>query len=88
MNFLEINIFKMLHILQIWHIPQKLYGLNYKKRVKDRNLKNLDELKIITIEEWIKIPKKFIQKLFKNFIKRCQKIIELKGGRLEPVHLN
>ena len=46
------------------------------------------ELKIITIEEWIKIPKKFIQKLFKNFIKRCQKIIELKGGRLEPVHLN
>jgi hypothetical protein len=29
-----------------------------------------------------------MQKLFKNFIKRCQKIIELKGGRLEPVHLN
>ena len=25
--------------------------------------------------------------LFKNFIKRCKKIIELNGGRLEPVHL-
>ena len=34
-----------------------------------------------------KIPKSFIQKLFKNFIKRCKKIIELNGGRLEPVHL-
>ena len=48
----------------------------------------MDELKKITIEEWNKIPIKFIQKLFKNFIKRCKKIIELKGGRLEPVHLN
>ena len=34
-----------------------------------------------------KIPKSFIQRLFKNFIKRCKKIIELNGGRLEPVHL-
>ena len=34
-----------------------------------------------------KIPKSFIQKLFKNFIKRCKKIIELNGRRLEPVHL-
>ena len=34
-----------------------------------------------------KIPKDFIQKLFRNFIKRCKKIIELKGGRLEPAHL-
>ena len=75
------------------HSPDMAYPIEtlwteLKKRVKDRNLKNLDELKIITIEEWIKNPKKFIQKLFKNFIKRCQKIIELKGGRLEPVHLN
>ena len=75
------------------HSPDIAYPIEtlwaeLKRRVKDRNPKNLDELKIITIEEWNKIPKKFIQKLFKNFIKRCQKIIELKGGRLEPVHLN
>ena len=57
------------------------------KKVKERRAKNLDELKKITIEEWNKIPKSFIQKLFKNFIKRCKKIIELNGGRLEPVHL-
>jgi hypothetical protein len=41
----------------------------------------------LSIDEWNKIPKSFIQKLFKNFIKRCKKIIELNGGRLEPVHL-
>ena len=44
-----------------------------KRRVKDRNPKNLDELKKITIEEWNKIQKKFIPKLLKNFIKRCKK---------------
>ena len=43
--------------------------------------------KKISIDEWNKIPKSFIQNLFKNFIKRCKKIIELNGGRLEPVHL-
>ena len=58
-----------------------------KKRVRERRAKNLDELKLFTIEEWNKIPKSFIQKLFKNFIKRCKKIIELNGGRLEPVQL-
>ena len=57
------------------------------KRVRERRAKNLDELKLFTIEEWNKIPKSFIQKLFKNFIKRCKKIIELNGRRLEPVHL-
>ena len=57
------------------------------KRVRERRAKNLDELKLFTIEEWNKIPKSFIQKLFKNFIKRCKKIIELNGGRLEPVQL-
>ena len=58
-----------------------------KKRVRERRAKNLDELKLFTIEELNKIPKSFIQKLFKNFIKRCKKIIELNGRRLEPVHL-
>ena len=58
-----------------------------KKRIKDRRPKNLDELRQISIEEWNKIPQNFIKKLFKNFIKRCKKIIELKGGRLEPAYL-
>ena len=58
-----------------------------KKRVKERRAKDLDELIQITIEEWNKIPKSFIKKLFKGLIKRCKKIIELNGGRLEPTHL-
>ena len=75
------------------HSPDIAYPIEtlwaeLKRRVKDRNPKNLDELKKITIKEWNKISKKYIQKLFKNFIKRCKKIIELKRGRLEPIHLN
>ena len=34
------------------------------------------------------MPKELVKNRFKNFIKRCKKIIELKGGRLEQVHLN
>ena len=74
------------------HSPDIAYPIEtlwaeLKRRVKDRRPKKLDELRQISIEEWNKIPKNFIQKLFKNFIKRCKKIIELKGGRLEPAHL-
>ena len=61
------------------HSPDIAYPIEtlwaeLKKRVKNRNPKNLDELKQITIEEWNNIPKSFIQKLFRNFIKRCNKI--------------
>ena len=66
--------------------PIETLWAELKKNVKERRAKNLDELKKITIEEWNIIPKSFIEKLFKNFIKRCKKIIELNGGRLEPVH--
>ena len=74
------------------HSPDIAYPIEtlwaeLKKKVKERRAKNLDELKQITIEEWNKIPQSFIKNLFKNFIKRCKKIIELNGGRLEPVHL-
>ena len=74
------------------HSPDIAYPIEtlwaeLKKRIKDRRPKNLDELRQISIEEWNKIPQNFIQKLFKNFIKRCKKIIELNGGRLEPAHL-
>ena len=47
----------------------------------------MEELKEITIEEWNQIPKDYIKSLFTNFIKRCKKIIELKGARIEPEHL-
>ena len=47
----------------------------------------MNELKEITIEEWNQIPKHYIKNLFTNFIKRCKKIIELNGARLEPEHL-
>ena len=74
------------------HSPDIAYPIEtlwaeLKKRVKSRNPKNLEELKERTIEEWNKIPKDYIRNLFDNFIKRCNKIIELKGGRLEPEHL-
>lgn len=74
------------------HSPDIAYPIEtlwaeLKKRVKDRNPRNLDELGQISIDEWNKIPKDFIRKLFTNFIKRCKKIIELKGGRLEPASL-
>ena len=74
------------------HSPDIAYPIEtlwaeLKKRIKNRRPKNLDELRQISIEEWNKIPQNFIQKLFKNFIKRCKKIIELNGGRLEPAHL-
>ena len=74
------------------HSPDIAYPIEtlwaeLKKRVKNRNPKSLEELKERTIEEWNKIPKDYIKKLFNNYIKRCNKIIELKGGRLEPEHL-
>ena len=59
-----------------------------KKNVKKRLPKNLDELKKFTIEEWNNIPEEYTEKLVKNYIKRVMKVIEIKGNRLEPYHLN
>ena len=74
------------------HSPDIAYPIEtlwteLKRKVKSRNPKNLEELKEITIEEWNKISKDYIKNLFNNFIKRIEKIIELKGGRFEPEHL-
>ena len=74
------------------HSPDIAYPIEtlwaeLKKRVKNRKPKNLEELKEITIEEWNQIPKDYIKSLFTNFIKRCKKVIELNGARLEPEHL-
>ena len=62
------------------HSPDIAYPIEtlwaeLKKRVKNRNPKDLEELKVRTIEEWNKIPKDYIKKLFNNFINRCNKII-------------
>ena len=50
--------------------------------------KDLDELKKFTIEEWNKIPEDYPKKLVNNYLKRIKKVIEIKGNRLEPFHLN
>ena len=82
-NLLE-KLFGDILIQNAPHSPDIAYPIEtlwaeLKKRVKERRAKNLDELKLITIEEWNKIQKSFIQKHFKNFNKRCKKIIELNG---------
>ena len=59
-----------------------------KKNVKKRIPTTLDELKKFTIEEWNNIPQEYIKKLVKNYLKRIRKVIEIKGNRLEPYHLN
>ena len=59
-----------------------------KKRVKKRIPKNLEELRKFTIEEWNKIPEELPKKLVKNYLKRVKKVIEIKGNRLEPFHLD
>ena len=59
-----------------------------KPKIKKRNPKNLEELKRFTLEEWNSIPIKLIKKCGMGYIKRVQKIIEIKGERLEPYHLN
>ena len=59
-----------------------------KPKIKKRNPKNLEELKKFTLEEWNSIPNRIIKKCGLGYIKRLKKIIELKGERLEPYHLN
>ena len=59
-----------------------------KKKVKKRIPKNLEELRKFTIEEWNKIPEELPKKLVKNYLRRVKKVIEIKGNRLEPFHLN
>ena len=47
----------------------------------------IEELKKVTLEEWKAIPKKIIENCGKNYKKRLEKVIEIEGERLEPVHL-
>ena len=58
-----------------------------KPRIKRRNPKTYDELKKFTLEEWNLIPTSMIKNCGLSYQKRLEKVIELKGERLEPYHL-
>ena len=57
-----------------------------KPRVRRRNPNTIIELKQYLLEEWNSIPIELIQNLCKGFLSRVEKVIELKGARLEPEH--
>ena len=59
-----------------------------KPKIKKRNPKNLEELKKFTLKEWNSSPDRMIKQCGEGYIKRLKKIIEIKGERLEPYHLN
>ena len=65
---------------------ENLWGI-LKPRVKQRNPSTIQELKKILLEEWSSVPIELIQNLCKGYLERVHKVIELKGGRLEPEHL-
>ena len=72
--------------------PDLAYPIEYiwayiKPRIKRKNPQTLEDLKKFTLEEWNAIPKKIIDNCGKNYKKRLEKVIELEGERLEPVHL-
>ena len=62
--------------------PIETLWANLKKEVKNRNPKNVEDLKQFCIEEWNKINPKIY---FKHFIKKIKKCIKLEGGRLEDI---
>ena len=58
-----------------------------KPRVKRRNPTSIIQLKKFLLEEWASIPVELVQNLCKGFLDRVNKVLELKGSRLEPEHL-
>ena len=58
-----------------------------KPRVKRRNPTSIPELKKFLLEEWSSVPIELVQNLCKGFLNRINKVLELKGSRLEPEHL-
>ena len=58
-----------------------------KPRVKRRNPTSIPELKKFLLEEWSAVPIELVQNLCKGFLNRINKVLELKGARLEPEHL-
>jgi len=58
-----------------------------KPRVRRRNPTSIPELKKFLLEEWSSVPIELVQNLCKGFLERIQKVLELKGSRLEPEHI-
>jgi transposase len=56
---------------------------DWKPRVWARNPGTEDELKSIIVEEWDKTDPELLRKLAKSMIKRCQKVIESKGHKID-----
>jgi transposase len=56
---------------------------NWKPRVWARNPATENELKQIIVEEWDRTDPEFLRKLAKSMIKRCQKVIESKGHKID-----
>ena len=55
-----------------------------KKNVKNQNPKDYDELKKVCIEEWNKIdPRNY----FKNYLRRVNMVLTLKGDRIQDPHI-
>lgn len=54
-----------------------------KVRINRRSPKNLQELERVTIEEWKKIPEKTCSNLIKNFRKRLQQVIKMRGHAID-----
>ena len=65
---------------------EDLWGI-LKNRVKRRNPQNIEELTEFMFEEWYSVPQSLIDNLFRSYLIRIRKVIELDGARLENEHL-
>ena len=50
--------------------------------------KDLEEPQKFTLEKWNKTQDDYSKKFIKNYLKRVKKVLEIRGNRLEPFHLN
>ena len=61
---------------------ENIWGI-IKLRVKRRDSKTIEQLKDYLIEEWGAIPEEMVKNLFKGYLEKVKKILELNGGRIE-----
>ena len=62
---------------------ERIWGI-IKPRVKRRDPKSIDDLKKYLLEEWNSIPISIVQNLFKEYLEKLKKCVEIGGARLEP----
>jgi len=56
---------------------------NLKRRVEQRNAKNVEELKVHIKEEWYRTNQDFLQTLSDSMVRRCKEVIKRKGGKIK-----